>query len=99
MFNTICILTASNALNNLTLAMNGFLDIALTLFAFTGCFAYWCFPCFACSTAKKFGECLCLPMLDGYGMIPPVALAMRSTMRQRYGIEVGTTVKMERGKV
>ncbi|KAI5625869.1 plac8 onzin related protein 5 [Silurus asotus] len=51
------------------------------------CFAFWCFPCFACCTAKKFGECLCLPMLDGYGLIPPVTLAMRSTMRQRYGIE------------
>ncbi|NP_001188228.1 cornifelin-like protein b isoform X1 [Ictalurus punctatus] len=51
------------------------------------CFSFWCFPCFACSTSRKFGECLCLPMLDGYGLIPPITLAMRASMRQRYGIE------------
>lgn len=72
---------------------------SLPCFVFTGCFAFWCFPCFACSTAKKFGECLCLPMLDGFGLIPPVALSMRSTMRQRYGIEVGTKLKIVEGMV
>ncbi|XP_060783706.1 cornifelin homolog B-like [Neoarius graeffei] len=51
------------------------------------CFSFWCFPCFACMTAKKAGECLCLPMLDFSGCIPPITLAMRATMRQRYGIE------------
>ncbi|KAM9500622.1 cornifelin homolog B-like isoform 1-T2 [Clarias gariepinus] len=51
------------------------------------CFSFWCFPCFTCSTAKKFGECLCLPMLDGFGCIPPITLAMRASLRQRYGIE------------
>ncbi|KAL0970240.1 hypothetical protein UPYG_G00239250 [Umbra pygmaea] len=54
------------------------------------CFAFWCFPCFTCITAKEFGECLCLPLLDYFGM--NVSLAMRSTMRQRYGIE-GTMCK------
>uniref|UniRef100_A0A8C7T8S4 Uncharacterized protein n=1 Tax=Oncorhynchus mykiss TaxID=8022 RepID=A0A8C7T8S4_ONCMY len=29
----------------------------------SGCFAYWCFPCFAYTTSK-FGECFCLPLLD-----------------------------------
>ncbi|KAB5579193.1 hypothetical protein PHYPO_G00192280 [Pangasianodon hypophthalmus] len=50
------------------------------------CFAFWCFPCFACNTASNFGECLCLPMLD-YGPIPPITLAMRASMRERYGIQ------------
>ncbi|KAG9274507.1 hypothetical protein AMEX_G11432 [Astyanax mexicanus] len=50
------------------------------------CFGFWCLPCFACSTSKKFGECLCLPLLE-LGFIPPITLAMRSSMRQRYGIE------------
>ncbi|XP_030636656.1 plac8 onzin related protein 5 [Chanos chanos] len=51
------------------------------------CFSFWCFPCFACMTAKKHGECLCLPLLDGYGFIPPITLAMRVSTRKRYGIE------------
>ncbi|KAJ8246852.1 hypothetical protein GJAV_G00256090 [Gymnothorax javanicus] len=50
------------------------------------CFAFWCFPCFACKTANDYGECLCLPMLDSFGIIPPITLAMRVSMRQRYGI-------------
>ncbi|TRY62238.1 hypothetical protein DNTS_020203 [Danionella cerebrum] len=51
------------------------------------CFSFWCFPCFTCCTAKKYGECLCLPILDGFGFIPPVTLAMRASMRHRYGIQ------------
>uniref|UniRef100_A0A8C6WQ04 Plac8 onzin related protein 2 n=1 Tax=Neogobius melanostomus TaxID=47308 RepID=A0A8C6WQ04_9GOBI len=50
------------------------------------CFAFWCFPCFSCITAKKHGECLCLPLLDGFGLIPPISMSMRVSMRQRYGI-------------
>ncbi|KAK1797214.1 hypothetical protein P4O66_008595, partial [Electrophorus voltai] len=50
------------------------------------CFSFWCLPCFACSTAKKHGECICLPLLD-IGCIPPITLAMRSSVRERYGIE------------
>ncbi|XP_066537477.1 cornifelin homolog B-like [Hoplias malabaricus] len=50
------------------------------------CFSFWCMPCFACSTAKKFGECLCLPLLE-WGFIPPVTLAMRASLRERYGIQ------------
>lgn len=57
---------------------------------FLGCLAFWCFPCFACKTAHEAGECLCLPLLDSFGAIPPITLAMRVSIRQRYGIEVGT---------
>ncbi|KAK0135575.1 PLAC8-like protein 1 [Merluccius polli] len=58
----------------------------------TGCFGLWCCPCHACSTAKKAGECLCLPLLDSCGIIPPAAMAMRLSMRRRYQIE-GTLCK------
>ncbi|XP_028973452.2 cornifelin homolog B [Esox lucius] len=51
------------------------------------CFAFWCFPCFSCITSKEAGECLCLPLLDGFGLIPPITMSMRVAMRHRYGIE------------
>ncbi|XP_055054724.1 cornifelin homolog B [Misgurnus anguillicaudatus] len=51
------------------------------------CFSFFCFPCFACSTARKHGECLCLPLLDFTGCIPPITLAMRVSVRSRYGIQ------------
>ncbi|XP_029437768.1 cornifelin homolog B-like [Rhinatrema bivittatum] len=54
------------------------------------CFAFWCFPCFMCKTADEYGECLCLPLLDmlatGYGC-SAITMAMRSGMRERYGIK------------
>ncbi|XP_018599896.1 cornifelin homolog B-like [Scleropages formosus] len=50
------------------------------------CCAFWCFPCYACKVSKDHGECLCLPLLDFLGFIPPVSLAMRVSVRQRYGI-------------
>lgn len=61
------------------------------LFAFSfcpGCFAFWCCPCFACRTTKRYGQCLCLPLLDIFGCIPPITTSMRVSMRQRYGIKV-----------
>ncbi|XP_038564914.1 cornifelin homolog B-like [Micropterus salmoides] len=52
------------------------------------CFAFWCSCCFACKTSKKYGQCLCLPLLEIFGgIIPPVTMAMRVSMRQRYGIK------------
>ncbi len=57
---------------------------------FSGCFAFWCLPCFTCKTAHKAGECLCLPLLDAFGLIPPMTTALRVSIRQRYGIEVPT---------
>ncbi|KAG9335532.1 hypothetical protein JZ751_004559 [Albula glossodonta] len=50
------------------------------------CFACWCFPCFACMTAREYGQCLCLPLLDACGIVPPVTFAIRVSMRERYGI-------------
>ncbi|KAM3590090.1 uncharacterized protein V6R79_003732 [Siganus canaliculatus] len=51
------------------------------------CFAFWCLPCFTCLTAREAGECLCLPLLDAFGVIPPMTTALRVSVRQRYGIE------------
>ncbi|KAK5918315.1 hypothetical protein CgunFtcFv8_003089 [Champsocephalus gunnari] len=51
------------------------------------CCAFWCYPCFACKTTKKYGQCLCLPLLDMFGFVPPVTMSMRVSMRQRYGIK------------
>ncbi|XP_067379819.1 cornifelin-like [Channa argus] len=60
------------------------------------CFAFWCFPCFACHTTAEFGECCCLPLLDSVGvaaqlfgfpvLIPPVSMSMRVAVRFRYKI-------------
>ncbi|CAL9685180.1 unnamed protein product [Knipowitschia caucasica] len=50
------------------------------------CFAFWCFPCFTCVTAKKYGECLCLPLLEYICCFPAISTSMRTSMRQRYGI-------------
>ncbi|XP_051284932.1 placenta-specific gene 8 protein [Dicentrarchus labrax] len=61
------------------------------------CFAYWCFPCFACNTTSEFGECCCLPLLDLMwnavqmmfvpSCTPPVSMSMRVAVRTRYGIQ------------
>ncbi|XP_040907767.1 cornifelin homolog B [Toxotes jaculatrix] len=52
------------------------------------CFAFWCCPCFACGISDKYGECLCLPLLDFFTcLIPPITMSMRVSMRQRYGIK------------
>ncbi|XP_056156456.1 cornifelin homolog [Lampris incognitus] len=61
------------------------------------CFAYWCFPCFACVTTSEFGECFCLPLMDvmwsplQIAGIPsctsPVSMSMRAAVRNRYGIQ------------
>nr|XP_033779285.1 cornifelin homolog A-like [Geotrypetes seraphini] len=55
------------------------------------CFAFWCLPCFMCKTADDYGECICLPLLEilgGHGIAgPSVSMAMRSGVRERYGIK------------
>ncbi|XP_051540228.1 cornifelin homolog B-like [Myxocyprinus asiaticus] len=51
------------------------------------CFGYWCHWCFACMKTKEYGECLCLPLLDMCGIVPPITLSMRVSMRNRYGIK------------
>ncbi|XP_012685431.2 cornifelin homolog B-like isoform X2 [Clupea harengus] len=50
------------------------------------CFGFWCCPCFACITTRDYGQALCLPLLDAFCIIPPINLAMRVSMRHRYGI-------------
>ncbi|KAM9788629.1 cornifelin homolog B-like [Neosynchiropus ocellatus] len=50
------------------------------------CMAFWCCPCFACMVSKRYGECLCLPLIDMWGFIPPINMSMRVSMRERYGI-------------
>ncbi|XP_043106616.1 cornifelin homolog [Puntigrus tetrazona] len=61
------------------------------------CYAYWCLPCFMCSTTGEFGESTCLPLVDILGpavmaafgvaiCIPPVGLAMRVAVRYKYQI-------------
>ncbi|XP_035288342.1 cornifelin homolog B-like [Anguilla rostrata] len=52
----------------------------------TCCFVFWCCPCFACKTSREHGQCLCLPLLDFCGIVPPITYAMRVSVRQRYGI-------------
>ncbi|PWA24445.1 hypothetical protein CCH79_00011878 [Gambusia affinis] len=52
----------------------------------SGCFAFCCCPCFACRTTRKFGQCLCLPLLDALGCVRPIAMSIRVSLRQRYGI-------------
>ncbi|KAJ3585047.1 hypothetical protein NHX12_013770 [Muraenolepis orangiensis] len=51
------------------------------------CLAFWCLPCFTCKTSYEAGECVCLPLLDVFGLIPPITTALRVSVRHRYGIE------------
>ncbi|XP_036404952.1 cornifelin homolog [Megalops cyprinoides] len=53
------------------------------------CLGFWCPWCLMCKTSREFGECLCLPLLDTFcgGMVRPVSLSIRSTMRERYHIQ------------
>ncbi|XP_074480094.1 plac8 onzin related protein 4 [Sebastes fasciatus] len=51
------------------------------------CLALWCLPCFTCKTSHEAGECLCLPLLDAFGCIPPMTTALRVSVRTRFGIE------------
>ncbi|KAL0970288.1 hypothetical protein UPYG_G00239910 [Umbra pygmaea] len=52
----------------------------------TCCCAWWCFPCLQCQTASQYGWCCCMPILDSVSC-GAVSCCMRSSMRQRYGIQ------------
>ena len=55
-----------------------------------GCLGLWC-PCFLrCQVTSGLGESHCLLMLDCIigGLISPISLALRSTLRERYRIQV-----------
>uniref|UniRef100_A0A3B4AHR3 Plac8 onzin related protein 2 n=1 Tax=Periophthalmus magnuspinnatus TaxID=409849 RepID=A0A3B4AHR3_9GOBI len=60
------------------------------------CLGVWCCPCFACVISKRYGQCLCLPLLDMFGCIPPIGMSMRISMRHRYGIKVRAKGKCSR---
>ncbi|XP_018607391.2 cornifelin homolog B-like [Scleropages formosus] len=62
------------------------------------CYSFWCFPCFQCTTAKKAGDNTCVPLFEWVSAgimalagiplcIPPISLAMRVAVRNKYGIE------------
>ncbi|RXN21515.1 cornifelin-like protein [Labeo rohita] len=53
------------------------------------CCGFWCTYCLMCKTSEDFGECLCLPLLEICfgGIIHPITLAMRSSMRERFHIK------------
>ncbi|XP_056608172.1 plac8 onzin related protein 6 isoform X2 [Triplophysa dalaica] len=53
------------------------------------CCGFWCPYCLMCRTSENFGECFCLPLLEICfgGMLHPITLAMRSSMRERYNIK------------
>uniref|UniRef100_A0A8C9TF18 Uncharacterized protein n=2 Tax=Scleropages formosus TaxID=113540 RepID=A0A8C9TF18_SCLFO len=51
------------------------------------CLAFWCLPVFACKTSSAAGVCPCLPLLDCVACVPPASLAVRASVRERYGIE------------
>lgn len=53
-----------------------------------GCFALCCLPVFTCKVTNAVGACPCLPLLDCIGCVPPASLAMRASVRERYGIQV-----------
>lgn len=62
----------------------------LTYGVCAGCFALCCLPLFTCKVTNAVGACPCLPLLDCIGCVPPASLAMRASVRQRYGIQVTT---------
>ncbi|GLD53578.1 cornifelin homolog B-like protein [Lates japonicus] len=51
------------------------------------CFALCCLPVFTCKVTSAVGACPCLPLLDCIGCVPPASLAMRASVRERYGIQ------------
>ncbi|KAM3590770.1 uncharacterized protein V6R79_016333 [Siganus canaliculatus] len=51
------------------------------------CFALCCLPVFTCKVTRAVGACPCLPLLDCIGCVPSASLAMRASVRQRYGIK------------
>uniref|UniRef100_A0A672RFZ9 Plac8 onzin related protein 6 n=1 Tax=Sinocyclocheilus grahami TaxID=75366 RepID=A0A672RFZ9_SINGR len=56
------------------------------------CCGFWCPYCLMCKTSEEFGECLCLPLLEICfgGILHPITLSMRSSMRERFHIKVNT---------
>ncbi|KAK7909505.1 hypothetical protein WMY93_014189 [Mugilogobius chulae] len=51
------------------------------------CCALCCLPLFTCRVTHALGVCPCLPLLDCMSCVPPASLAMRASVRERYGIK------------
>ncbi|XP_077598467.1 placenta-specific gene 8 protein-like [Stigmatopora nigra] len=51
------------------------------------CFALCCLPLFTCKVANMAGIFPLLPLLDCMGCVPPASLAVRASVRERYGIQ------------
>ncbi|XP_076145709.1 cornifelin homolog [Alosa pseudoharengus] len=53
------------------------------------CFGFWCLPCLMCRTSQEMGEGLCLPLVDMLlaAPVPPIALALRVSVRERNRIQ------------
>uniref|UniRef100_A0A8C1XB49 Cornifelin n=1 Tax=Cyprinus carpio TaxID=7962 RepID=A0A8C1XB49_CYPCA len=51
------------------------------LIACIGCISIFCFPFVACTTAKGYGKCFCLPLIDEFGL-------MRVSMRHRTALSL-----------
>uniref|UniRef100_A0A3Q3QQM3 Uncharacterized protein n=1 Tax=Monopterus albus TaxID=43700 RepID=A0A3Q3QQM3_MONAL len=50
------------------------------------CFAFWhLLPCLACKAAHEAEECLCLPLLNAFVLSPPMTIALRVSVHQKYG--------------
>uniref|UniRef100_A0A3P8TMY3 PLAC8 like 1 n=1 Tax=Amphiprion percula TaxID=161767 RepID=A0A3P8TMY3_AMPPE len=62
------------------------------------CFALCCLPVFTCKVTSAVGACPCLPLLDCIGCVPPASLAMRASVRQRYGIQKTSEYNMSSKK-
>uniref|UniRef100_M4AGZ4 Uncharacterized protein n=1 Tax=Xiphophorus maculatus TaxID=8083 RepID=M4AGZ4_XIPMA len=52
-----------------------------------GCLACCCLPLFTCKVTNAVGAWPCLPLLDCISCVPPASLAMRASVRERYGIK------------
>uniref|UniRef100_A0AAR2KZQ3 Plac8 onzin related protein 6 n=1 Tax=Pygocentrus nattereri TaxID=42514 RepID=A0AAR2KZQ3_PYGNA len=65
------------------------------------CLGFWCPYCLMCNTSERFGECFCLPLVETcFGaLVPPLTFAMRSSMRERYRIQVHSALSWENGCV
>ncbi|XP_020789433.2 placenta-specific gene 8 protein-like isoform X2 [Boleophthalmus pectinirostris] len=57
------------------------------------CCALCCLPVFTCRVTRALGVCPCLPLLDCLGCVPPASLAMRASVRERYGIKISRELK------